>query len=224
MGGEGNVNVESSWRKWVTGYVTQTDMSCLWPLPVTFCFLAPGRGAALLCNALLPWLLIHYRPWCILTHHRPWSNGAKGDGLKSQKLHKNKSFFFSMNSSSDFSEQGVTDVICIWELKLKYPEGFMQLWCYFFLDVWCSLPQDCSDPQFIKWFCIWNQCLTDARLQIIYFFLRGLQQFVNFKKKSISCMLLNLSVPIIFISVGPVVMLAVTYRTWQRVPLSPLCS
>lgn len=169
-----------------------------------------------------PWW--HYSYHGILTHHRPWSNGAKGDGLKSQKMHKNKSFFFSMNSSSDFSEQGVTDVICIWELKLKSPEGFMQLWYYFFLDVWCSLPQDCSELQFMKWFCIWNQCLTDARLQIIYFFLRGLQQFVSFKKQSISCMLLNHSVPIILISVGPVVMLAVRYRTWQLVPLSPLRS
>lgn len=58
----------------------------------------------------------------------------------------------------------------------------------------------------------------DARLQIIYFFLRGLQQLVNFKKQLISCMWLNLRVPIILISVGPVVMLAVTYRTWQCVP------
>lgn len=64
----------------------------------------------------------------------------------------------------------------------------------------------------------------DARLQVIYFFLRGLQQVVNFRKQSISCMLLSLSVPIILISVGPMVMLAVTYRTWQCVPLSPLHS
>lgn len=49
---------------------------------------------------------------------------------------------------------------------------------------------------------------NDARLQNIYSFLRGLQQFVNFKKQSISCMLLNLSIPIILISVGPVVMLS----------------